>query len=72
MYTLIIVIGMLSSGMGSATVPVGVTSQIAGKFKTLDECKAAASQPNAGGPIADFNLSVTWGVNWYCTYTGPS
>ena len=44
MYALIIVIGMLSTGAsGSAVIPVGVTSQIVGKFKNLDECKAAAS-----------------------------
>ena len=44
MYALIIVIGMLSQGAaGSAVIPVGVTSQIVGKFKNLDECKAAAS-----------------------------
>ena len=43
MYALIIVIGMLSQGAGSAVMPVGVTSQIVGKFKNLDECKAAAS-----------------------------
>jgi hypothetical protein len=42
MYALIIVIGMLSQGAGSAVMPVGVTSQIVGKFKNLDECKAAA------------------------------
>ena len=53
MYALIIVIGMLSQGAGSAVMPVGVTSQIVGKFKNLDECKAAASRPHAGGPISD-------------------
>jgi hypothetical protein len=73
MYALIIVIGMLSTGAsGSAVIPVGVTSQIVGKFKNLDECKAAASQPHAGGPISDLSLSTTWGVNWYCTYTGAN
>jgi hypothetical protein len=73
MYALIIVIGMLSppSTTGSVT-PLGVTSHIVGKFKTLDECKAAASQPHAGGPVADLSLSTTWGVNWYCTYTGAN
>ena len=59
MYALIIVIGMLSQGAsGSAVIPVGVTSQIVGKFKNLDECKAAASQPHAGGPISDFSLQL--------------
>ena len=72
-YPLIIVIGMLSTGAsGSAVIPVGVTSQIVGKFKSLDECKAAASQPHAGGPISDFSLSTSWGANWYCTYTGAN
>ena len=69
MYALIIVIGMLSPGTSGAVTPLGVTSQIVGKFKTLDECKAAASQPHAAGPISDFSLSTTWGANWYCTYT---
>jgi hypothetical protein len=41
MYALITVIGVLSSG--SSVIPVGVTSQLVGKFKTLDDCKAAAS-----------------------------
>ena len=68
MYALIIVIGVLSQG--ASVIPVGVTSQIVGKFKTLDECKAAASQPHAGGPVSDISLSTTWGVNWYFTYSG--
>jgi hypothetical protein len=57
MYALIIVIGVLSSG--SSVIPVGVTSHLVGKFKTLDDCKAAASQPYAGGTIPDFNFSTT-------------
>jgi hypothetical protein len=73
MYALIIVIGMLSppSTTGSVT-PLGVTSQIVGKFRSLDECKAAAGQPHAGGPIPELSLSTTWGVNWYCAYTGAN
>ena len=67
MYALIIVIGMLSPATGSV-VPVGVTSQTVGKFRTLDQCKAAANQPGAGGTISD--LSLTRGVYWYCVYTG--
>jgi len=67
MYAFIIVIGMLSPATGSV-VPVGVTSQIVGKFKNLEECKAAASQPLAGGTISD--LSLSRGVYWYCVYTG--
>ena len=43
MYALIIVIGMLSPGTSGAVTPLGVTSQIVGKFKNLDECKAAAN-----------------------------
>ena len=51
MYALIIVIGMLSQGAaGSAVIPVGVTSQIVGKFKNLDECKAAAKSAPRGRP----------------------
>ena len=68
MYTLIIVIGMLSPATG-LVVPVGVTSQIAGKFENLDQCKAAADQPLAGGIISD--LTLTRGVYWYCVYAGP-
>lgn len=71
MYTLIIVIGMLSSGVGSSAAP-SVTSQIVGKFKSLDECKEAANKPHAGGPISELNLSIAWGVYWYCQYTGAS
>jgi hypothetical protein len=67
MYTLIIVIGMLSPAT-STVVPVGVTSQIVGSFKNLEECKAAADEPSAGGTISD--LSLTRGVYWYCVYAG--
>jgi hypothetical protein len=67
MYALIIVIGMLSPATASV-VPVGVTSQVVGKFDTLDQCKEAASQPFAGGTISD--LSLTRGVYWYCAYAG--
>jgi hypothetical protein len=67
MYTLIVVIGMLSPATGSV-VPVGVTSQIVGSFKNLEECKAAADEPSAGGTISD--LSLTRGVYWYCVYAG--
>jgi hypothetical protein len=72
MYTLIIVIGMVSSSVGGIQPGVGVTSQSVAKFKTLDECKAAASQPYAAGPVPGFSVSATWGVNWYCTYTGAN
>jgi hypothetical protein len=68
MYALIIVIGVLSSG--SSVVPIGVTSQIVGKFKNLDECKTAAGQPHAVGPVADITVVTTWGATWYCTYAG--
>jgi hypothetical protein len=67
MYTLIIVIGMLSPAT-SSVVPVGVTSQNVGKFRTLDQCKAAGNTPLAGGTISD--LSLTRGVYWYCVYSG--
>ena len=63
MYVLIIVIGILSPATG-AVVPVGVTSQTLGNFKTLEQCKAAALKPGADGAIAD--LSLTRGVYWYC------
>jgi len=70
MYMLIVVIGVLSQG--ASVVPVGVTSQIVGKFKNLDECKAAAKQPHAAGPIADITVATTWGATWYCTYSGTN
>ena len=41
MYALIIVIAVLSPA-GGAVTPVGVTSQVVGKFKNLDQCKAAS------------------------------
>ncbi len=69
MYSLIIVIGMLSPASGSV-IPVGVTSQIVGKFKSLEQCKAAASRPGAGGTISELNLSR--GLYWYCAYSGGS
>ena len=47
---------------------VGVTSQTVGKFKSLDQCKAAANDPSAGGAISD--LSLTRGVYWYCAPAG--
>lgn len=67
MYTLIVVIGMLSPATGSV-VPVGVTSPSVGSFKNLEQCKAAAAEPSAGGTISD--LSLTRGVYWYCVYAG--
>ena len=66
MYALILVIGVLSSG----GVPIGVTSQIVGKFKNLDECKAAATQPHATAPAEDISLLTMLGSRWYCVYSG--
>lgn len=67
MYALIIVIAVLSPATGAVT-PVGATSQLVGKFKSLDLCKEAASKPTAGGAISD--LSLSRGVYWYCAYAG--
>jgi hypothetical protein len=67
MYALILVVAVLSPATASVT-PVGVTSHVVGKFKTLDHCKAAASEPGAGGAISDLGLSR--GVYWYCVYMG--
>jgi hypothetical protein len=64
MYALIIVIAVV----GGTATPVGVGTQVVGKFKNLDQCKAATNQPNAGGAISDLNLAR--GVYWYCIYTG--
>jgi hypothetical protein len=67
MYALIIVIAVLSPATGAIT-PVGVTSQMVGKFKKLDQCKEAASVQSAGGATSD--LSLSRGVYWYCAYAG--
>jgi hypothetical protein len=67
MYALIIIIAILSPATGSV-VPVGVTSQIVGKFKNVDQCNAAATKPLSGGALSDLTLSK--GVYWYCAYAG--
>ena len=67
MYALIIVIAVLSPATGVVT-PVGVTSQMVGKFKNLDQCKAAANEQTAGGTMIDLNLSR--GIYWYCASAG--
>ena len=73
MYTLIIVFGLLSSGSSVGTAPpIGLTSQIVGKFKDLDKCKAAASQPHATGPVVDITDLTTLGSRWYCAYAGAN
>lgn len=69
MYALIIVIGMVSPSSGAVT-PVGVTSQIVGKFKTEEQCKQAGNRPVPGGTISELNLSR--GIYWYCVYAGAS
>ncbi|MBX9825568.1 MAG: hypothetical protein K2Y27_11295 [Xanthobacteraceae bacterium] len=68
MYMLIIVISVLSPAT-STVVPVGVTSQIVGRFDSLEQCKAAANEPGATGAIVDLTLSR--GVYWHCVYAGP-
>jgi hypothetical protein len=64
MYTLLMVIGIVSSN----GAPVGVTSQIIATFENLDECKRVADQPVTGGATSDLNFSR--GVYWYCVYSG--
>ena len=64
MYVLIIAIAMQTSGLGGGGAPVGITSQVIGKFRSLDECKAVATQPYAAGdsisevlrPIQDYSI----------------
>ena len=68
MYALILVFAILSPATGTV-VPVGVTSQTIAKFKTLDECQAAATKQGTGGAISDLTLSR--GIYWYCAYAGP-
>jgi hypothetical protein len=67
MYSLIIVIAMLSPATGTVT-PVGITSQTVARFSNLEQCKAAAGKPLDGGAISD--LSLSRGVYWYCAYSG--
>jgi hypothetical protein len=62
MYSLIIVIAVMSSGL-----PVGVTSQMVGEFANLDQCKDAASKSLNGGALVDLNLSTA--IFWQCAYT---
>ena len=52
MYALIIGIAVLSPA-GGAVTPVGVTSQVLGKSKNLDQCKAAGNKQGAGGATAE-------------------
>jgi hypothetical protein len=53
--------------MGGAVTPVGVTSQVLGKFKNLDQCKAAGNKQGADGATADLiqeeftGIALTWG-----------
>jgi hypothetical protein len=69
MYVLIIVIAVLSPTGGTVT-PIGVTSQVVGKFKNLDQCKAATIEQSADGAVSD--LSLSRGVYWYCAYMGAT
>jgi hypothetical protein len=72
MYVLILVIAMQTTGLGGGGA-VAVTSQSVGKFKSLDECKAVASQPHAwGGMVSDVIVSVNMGANWYCMPMGSN
>ena len=68
MYALILVIGV----WGQNVVGVGATSQIVGHFKNLDDCKAAAAEPYAAGPVSGLSIQASWGAIWYCTYTGSN
>ena len=67
MYVLIIVISVLSPATASV-VPVGVASQVVGRFDGLEKCKAAANEPGATGAIVDLTLSR--GIYWHCVYAG--
>lgn len=67
MYTLIIVIAVLSPATGAVT-PVGVTSQTIGQFRNLEQCETAANKRLVGGAVSELNLSR--GIYWYCAYTG--
>ena len=69
MYALIITIVILSPATG-AVVPVGISSQIVGKFKNLEQCKEAAGKPDAEGSLHDWSLSR--GSYWQCVYAGKT
>ena len=69
MYALIITIVILSPATG-AVIPVGISSQIVGKFENLDQCKEAASKPDAVGSLHDLGLSR--GSYWQCVYGGKT
>ena len=60
MYALIIIIVILSPATG-AVIPVGISSQIVGKFDNLDQCKEAASKPDALGST---RLGLSRGSYW--------
>jgi hypothetical protein len=49
MYSLIIVFAILSPSGSGAVTPVGVTSQILARFRTVDQCKTAANKEGAAG-----------------------
>ena len=65
MYALIITTVILSPATGGV-IPVGISSQIVGKFAKLDQCKEAASKPDAVGSLHDLGLSR--GSYWQCVY----
>jgi len=69
MYALIITIVILSPASGGV-VPVGISYQIVGKFENLDQCKEAASKPDALGATHDLGLSR--GSYWHCVYGGKT
>ena len=62
MYALIIVIGMLSQGAGSAVMPVGVTSQVVGKFKNLGESTGIAHTPAETSPVCQGETRKAFGT----------
>jgi hypothetical protein len=73
MYALIIAIAMQTSGLGGGGASVGITSQVIGKFRSLDECKAVAAQPYAaGGSISEAIVATNSGLNWYCVPAGSN
>ena len=65
MYALIITTVILSPATGGV-IPVGISSQIVGKFENLDQCREAASKPDAVGSTHDLGLSR--GSYWQCVY----
>ena len=71
MYTLIVVIGVLSQGARSTVMPVGVTSSNLRRFKNLMSARQQRVSPRRR-PCFRSRLSTTWDINSSCTYAAET